>query len=300
MRRRSLWPLVLAATAACASTSPRPRQPAPAEASKRVDRPEPAAERVEFASGSLRLHGLLWRPAGGGPFPAVLFSHGSGGATPDETAGLPMTEAAARLAPLFTRRGYAFFYPFRRGQGSSADGAPSLQQVLAREERAHGTQARQRLQDMLLQTEQLEDVLAALAVLKDMPGIDRSRLVLVGHSFGGQLTILAAAHDRTVRAAVTFGAAAESWSRSADLRSILREAAHRASCPILLVQWSNDFDTEPSIALSKELGPGGPVRVAIIYPPVGSSREEGHDGLYLAVTAWEPDVFRFLAEAVSP
>jgi len=211
-----------------------------------------------------------------------------------------MTEAAARLAPLFTRRGDAFFYPFRRGQGSSADAAPSLQQVLAREERDHGAEARRRLQNRLLQTEQLEDVLAALAFLKEAPGIDRSRLVLVGHSFGGQLTLLAAAHDPTVRAAVTFGAAAESWPRSAELRSILRDASQQARCPILLVQWTNDFDTEPSIALGKDRRPAGPVRAAIIYPPVGASREEGHDGLYLAVADWEPDVFRFLEEANSP
>jgi pimeloyl-ACP methyl ester carboxylesterase len=122
----------------------------------------------------------------------------------------------------------------------------------------------------------------------------------VGHSFGGQLTLLAAAHDPSVRAAVTFAAAAGSWSRSAELRSILRNAARQARCPILLVQWTNDFDTGPTIALGKELRSGGPVRAAIIYPPVGSSREEGHDGLYLAVAEWEPDVFRFLAEEIPP
>ncbi len=69
---------------------------------------------------------------------------------------------------------------------------------------------------------------------------------------------------------------------------------------ILLLQWSNDLDTQPSIALSKEHRPGGPVRTAIVYPPVGSSREDGHDGLYLAVPDWEPDLFRFLDEAIPP
>jgi len=36
---------------------------------------------IVVRSGELRLSGLLWRPEGRGPFPAVLFNHGSGHAT---------------------------------------------------------------------------------------------------------------------------------------------------------------------------------------------------------------------------
>ena len=276
--------LVLAA-AGCAT--PRPGSAAPADS--------PLA--VEFPSGTLRLHGLLWRPAGHGPFPAVLFNHGSGGATADETARMPITEAAARLAPLFTRKGYAFFYPFRRGQGASADVAPFMQDRLAAEEREHGRAARQKLQDRLLVTEQLEDVLAALTFLKSVPEVDASRLALMGHSFGGQLTLLAAARDETVGAAVTFASAAGSWARSEEVRRILREAVERTRCPIMLVQWANDFGTEASTALGAVRRPGPPPVVAL-YPPVGSTPEDGHSGLYLAVPEWEPDVFRFLDQAL--
>ena len=41
---------------------------------------------VEFPSGKLHLTAYLWKPVGPGPFPAVLFNHGSGGATADQTA----------------------------------------------------------------------------------------------------------------------------------------------------------------------------------------------------------------------
>ena len=259
----------------------------------------PAPERVEFPSGTLRLHGLLWRPPGPAPVAAVLFSHGSGGATAGETAGMPISEAAARLAPVFVQRGYAFFYPFRRGQGPSADVAPFMQDLLAGEEQAHGPGARQKLHDMLTQTEQLDDVLAAVDFLKRAPGIAPDRIVLAGHSFGGVLTLLAVARDPTLRAAVTFAAAAVSWPRSAELRRVLRDAVGRAPCPILLVQWSNDFSTEPSTALGGETRPGVPPRRALIYPPVGSTPEDGHGGLYLAMGQWEPDVFQFLEQALS-
>jgi hypothetical protein len=43
-----------------------------------------------------------------------LFSHGSGGNEPDDTAGMQITEAADILAPFFIKHGYAFLYPFQK------------------------------------------------------------------------------------------------------------------------------------------------------------------------------------------
>jgi len=34
-------------------------------------------EEVSFAGGGAALHGFIFRPAGDGPFPAVLYNHGS-------------------------------------------------------------------------------------------------------------------------------------------------------------------------------------------------------------------------------
>jgi predicted dienelactone hydrolase len=131
-------------------------------------------QKVEFPSGTLHLKAYLWKPAGPGPFPAVLFSHGSGGKEADITAGMQITESADILAPFFIKHGYAFLYPFRRGHGPSADQAPFMQDVLRREEKEKGREARQHLQFKLLTTDQLDDVMAALAFLKTVPGIDYS------------------------------------------------------------------------------------------------------------------------------
>jgi carboxymethylenebutenolidase len=140
---------------------------------------------VEFLSGKLHLRAYLWKPAGTGPFPAVLFNHGSGGADADHTAGMPITQAANVLAPFFIKHGYAFLYPFRRGHGPSASQAPFMQDVLRREEESKGKDARQHLQFVLLATDQLDDVMAALAFLKTVPGIDPQRVAVAGHSLGG-------------------------------------------------------------------------------------------------------------------
>src|SRR6478609_6871794 len=78
--------------------------------------PPGAPQVVDVRSGQLHLKGYFWKPAGRGPFPAVLFNHGSGADDPQHTAGRTMAEAASDLAPIFLKHGYAFFYLCRRGQ----------------------------------------------------------------------------------------------------------------------------------------------------------------------------------------
>ena len=250
-----------------------------------------APETVVVPSGKLDLKAFLWKPAGRGPFPAVLFCHGSGGAGANHTAGLPISEAAERLAPLFLKHGYAFFYLFRRGQGLSADQGPFMQDMLQREEATKGEEARQHLQFVLVTTDHLDDVMAGLKFLKTAPGIDPKRLATVGHSFRGQLTLLAAERDNNIRAAVTVSAAAGSWER-------LLTAVDRSTAPIMLIQAANDYSTAPSYALADEMKRLHKPHLLKIYPPVGKTSEDGHDFLYLAIPKWEDDVFRFLDEHV--
>ena len=249
---------------------------------------------VEFPSGALRLKAYLWKPAGSGPFPAVLFNHGSGGEDADHTAGMPIAQSAYVLAPFFIKHGYAFLYPFRRGHGPSASQAPFMQDVLHREEVAKGQEARLHLQFVLLTTEQLEDVMAALVFLKTVPGIDSQRIAIAGNSFGGQLTLLAAERDKTVRAAVTFAAAAGSWERSPELRERLTSAVHNSNAAIMLTHAENDFGTTAGTALAAELKRLNKPYVLKIYPPVGLTKEDGHNNLYENIPAWESDVFEFL------
>ena len=255
-------------------------------------------ETVVVPSGKLQLKGFLWKPNGPGPFPVVLFNHGSGGADADHTAGFPITEAAEKLAPLFLKHGYAFLYLFRRGQGLSADQGPFMQDILREEEAAKGKEARQHLQFMLATTDHLDDVMAALSFLKTAPAIDAKRIAIVGHSFGGQLTLLAAERDNTVRAAVTFAVAAGSWERSLELRERLRVAAEKTTAPIMLIQAANDYSTAPSQELAEELRRLHKSYVLKIHPPVGRTADDGHNLLYLAIPQWERDVFGFLDEHV--
>jgi carboxymethylenebutenolidase len=255
-------------------------------------------ETVVVPSRKLRLKAFFWKPGGPGPFPTVLFNHGSGGADADHTAGFPITEAAEKLAPLFLKHGYAFLYLFRRGQGLSADQGPFIQDILQREEATKGKEARQHLQFVLATTDHLDDVMAALSFLKATAAVDAKRIAIAGHSFGGQLTLLAAGRDNSVRAAVTFAAAADSWGRSPELRERLQAAAEKATAPIMLIQAANDYSTAPSQALTDELRHLHKPCVLKIYPPVGRTADDGHNFLYLAIPQWEHDVFGFLDEQI--
>lgn len=253
-----------------------------------------AHETVVVPSGALQLKAFLWRPQGTGPFPVVLFNHGSGSTDPAHTGPFAITEAAEKLGPIFVKHGYAFLYLFRRGQGLSADQGPFMQDVLRAEERARGKEAGQHLQFVLMTTDHLADVLAGLKFLKNLPSIDSHRIAIAGHSFGGQLTLLVAERDTSVQAAVTFGAAATSWKNSSEVRERLLAAVRKTNSPIMLVHAANDYTTSPGKIMAEELEKLGKPYLLKIYPPAGKTPDDGHNFVYADVDRWENDVFKFL------
>jgi dipeptidyl aminopeptidase/acylaminoacyl peptidase len=138
--------------------------------------------------------------------------------------------------------------------------------------------------------------MAALAFLKTVPGIDPLRIAMAGHSFGGKLTLLAAERDGSIKAAVTFGAAAESWDRSPELRERLLTAIRQTHASIMLIHAENDFGTSAGRDMAAELQRLQKPHVLKIYPPVGKTADDGHNALYEAIPMWEDDVFKFLDE----
>lgn len=249
---------------------------------------------VTFASGDLRLRGLLYRPPGPGPHPAVLYNHGSGAATPT------YERQAAELAPHFTRRGYAFFFPLRRGQGLSAGQGEAINDRMAAALRDGGPAARMRVMAELLATEQTGDVLAALAFLKTQPGIDSARIAVAGISFGGIVTVFAAERAPGIRAAVAAAPAALAWADAPELRERLLASARGARVPVFLFQAANDQNLEPTERLAAEMARAGRPHVRKIYPPFGTGVAEGHAFGFWGADQWGPDVFAFLAEHMGP
>jgi dienelactone hydrolase len=247
-----------------------------------------APDTVSIRSGPLTLHAVVWRPAGPGPFPAVLFNHGSGPA--DAALGTPRMA----LGPLFARHGYVFLFLFRRGAGLSAgEGTNSFDRV-RQASAENGQEGRNRVQLELLEGDDLKDVMAGLAFLRSRPEVDARRVAVAGHSFGGSLTLLVAERDSAVRAALVFGGAAGSWDGSPALRARLGAAARRTTAPVFLIYAANDYTIAPAKTLAAEMERAGKPHRVKIYPPSGRSAVEGHDFVYREVSTWEPDVFAFL------
>src|SRR2546428_10777546 len=83
------------------------------------------AETVTFPSGEITLHGVLYKPEGTGPFPAVIYNHGS-------APGMMSKEAFAALGPVFASHGWVFFGPYRRREGVSVSARPCICGPIAR------------------------------------------------------------------------------------------------------------------------------------------------------------------------
>jgi len=238
---------------------------------------------VTVVSGTLQLKALLWRPQSGALVPAVLFHHGGGCAD--------ASEAPRNLGPRFAARGYAFLWLYRRGAGASRGQGECAFQQIARVRTEQGDEPALALQVQLLTTTELADAMAGLAALRKIPGIDPARVVLAGHSFGGQLAILAAERDSTVRAVLNFSGGAAVWSRSAALRASLVQALARITVPLYL-GYAIDDNAEPGKALGAELARLGKVHQLAIYP------SGGHNFVFNATHPSDADIFQFLSAHV--
>jgi dienelactone hydrolase len=278
---RTAFPLVATgaalAFAGCHSAGPRPAQ---------RDATTVSGEIVTFPSGNLMLHGVTHKPAGPGPFPAVLYNHGS-------APGMVPAQAADALGPVFSARGWLFFMPFRRGQGLSADAGPYIMNEIGAARRSGGLPAAATTMVRLLTTDHLDDQLAGLSWLRASKFVQPSRIAVAGNSFGGIETVLGAERGGFCAAIDSAGGAA-SWAKAPELRELMTRAVRNARVPVFFFQAENDHDLAPSRVLSQAMKDAGKPFEVRIFPPFGSSADEGHAFGYFGGTVWAPDVFRFL------
>lgn len=212
-----------------------------------------APEVVAFPSGNLVLHGNMYRPAGAGPFPVVVFNHGS-----------EATPHAEGQAMFYVAHGFVLFAPHRRGHGLSSDAGEYVGSL-------RGADAR--VAALVTQT---DDVMAAVAYVATLPYVDRTRVAVAGCSFGGIEALFAAERGTGIVAAIDFAGGAMSWAHSDALRERMKSAAANVRVPVLFLQAENDFDTDPSRVLFETARAAGRDVKMRIFPPWGTTHEEGH------------------------
>jgi carboxymethylenebutenolidase len=245
-----------------------------------------AAEIVAFPSGEITLHGALYRPDGPGPFPAVVYNHGS-------ASGMLSKQAFDALGPVFASHGWVFFGPYRRGQGLSASAGPYIGDQIAAAEKDGGISAGAAAMVWLLETDHLNDQLAALAWLRKQGFVQPDRIAVAGTSFGGIETVLGAERGHYC-AAIDSAGGAQSWAEAPEVQSLMTRAVRNANAPIFFFQAANDYDLSPSKALSAVMKNASKTYEMKIYPAYGSSSSDAHTFGYFGSAVWADDVFRFL------
>jgi dipeptidyl aminopeptidase/acylaminoacyl peptidase len=225
-------------------------------------------QRVTYLDGQLTLVGFVYKPNGPGPFPTVVWNHGS-----EKDPG--SQRQFDSVAEIFVPSGYAVFAPTRRGHGAS-EGVYIDDAVNALRQKGDMDGAA-RLMVRLLETEQLDDQFAGIAYAKKLPFVDTSRMAVAGCSFGGIQTLLAAERGGGFKAAFPISPAALTWDKNPEIRRRLIAAVKKITIPVLLIQPPKDPSLEPALVLGQEAKKMGKTSFTTkVYPSTMPDSEQGH------------------------
>jgi len=262
-RRTSWWATFAASVVVCVAAAAVDAQPA-------------KYTEVFYPSGGLRIQAYLYKPGGDGPFPVVLYNHGS--RIGRERQSLPFEHVGG----LLTSAGYAVLVSERRGYGRS-DGLAWPDDV-----------GKNRGRTVARLDEEADDVLAALDYLRTQPFADMRRIGVMGWSFGGIVTMLATSRSRAFAVAVDQAGGALTWNGSPDVRTALTAAAEKSTTPTLLQVAENDRTTESITTLAEIFTKRGVPHRMVIYPPFGTSAAGHLVFTERGLSVWSTDVLDFL------
>ena len=244
-----------------------------------------AAERetlsVDVDGTPIAVH--LYMPAGKGPFPLIVMSHGS----PRNEAGRAGygSGTLSSQASAYADEGVAVAVPIRRGYGGQGAWAENYGGCETANYYAAGLQS-------------ARDIRAAMRGAGAHAGIDRTRIVLMGVSAGGFGSV-AAGTGGGVKAVVSFAGGRGSRGpddvcNEANLVNAMGRYGAASRVPELWLYSENDHFFGPALAqkmLKAFNGAGG--RATFIAAPAHGS--DGHR-YFEAVSSWKPSVDAYLKQ----
>lgn len=231
-------------------------------------------------------------PEGPGPFPTLIFHHGStGGGTDPSTFATPYFPKP--LVDWFTERGWAVILPSRRGRG----GSEGLYDEGFSPDRAQGyTCDAERLLAGAMRG--LRDIEAITPEILALPFIDRQQVVVGGHSRGGTLAVLwASRHPGSARAVLNFsgGWRSTSCATATEVNQALFDDDPSRTPPALWIYGEDDslLPLPHSRAnFDAFRARGGDARFVAFDPPSGIN---GHQIVDLP-PLWQGAVSKFLGD----
>jgi dienelactone hydrolase len=244
---------------------------------------------VFYQSGELKIEAYLYKPAGDGPFPLVIYNHGN------RTGGQERLEQPSPgVGQLLTNAGYAVFVPERRGFGKSE--GPTVTQDLEGSDRNERQVRRSQAE--------ADDVLAAVDFLKSDASINVRQLALLGYSLGGQVSLFAASRSNAFVALIDQAGGSLSWNGNPVLQRAMLDAAGKLRIPTLGMVAENDATTEAVKRVYAAARASGSRAELIVYPPfTPSSPSAGTPPGHLifrpeGIRIWGADVVSFLRRHV--
>jgi dienelactone hydrolase len=179
-------------------------------------------QRVAFAGAEGPVPAYLLLPDREGPLPGVVAYHQHhsqwhwGKSEVAGRAGDPLQA----FGPALARRGVAVLAPDAVGFEDRRATRPGIEPADADGPQHHNEMSYRLVEGRLLMTTVLRDAAAAVSVLAAHAAIDRARVGVLGHSYGGNTTLFHAALDERVRFAAASGAACTYRRRMADRTGI--------------------------------------------------------------------------------
>jgi carboxymethylenebutenolidase len=290
------------ATAAAPRTSvPQETAQAPTTVSPTVT-PTVVKQKIALQSGTLTLTAFLYKPPGAGPFPAIVWNHGSGESQGTDGAvfqtPVQMEREADGIAALFVKAGYVVIAPERRGQGESQ--GSYIQTDLAQQLKDNGAIAAHQFFVQQMKGPQVDDQLTGFDYLQTQPYVDRTRIAVGGCSYGGIETIFGAARNAGYKAALALSPGAESWAGNPALQQAMVAAVSLINVPMFIIHPMADASLEPGKALGAEFQRLGKAYQLTIYPPSGTAALDGHCfGGLQGAKIWAADAIAFLDNALA-
>ena len=249
--------------------------------------------------GDVAMHAEVYKPAGPGPFPTLIFSHGRSADRLDRAnLKTPIPKGHVRY---WLSKGIAIVAPVRVGYG--ATGGPDLEVSGANFDLAGTCTSKPDFPHLAKVTREV--TLAALNWTRAQPWVDKDRMLLEGQSAGGFATLATvAAQPPGVIGYINFAGGAAGWPERApghscdpkQLRDVIGELGKTAKIPGLWFYAKND----------QYWGPDAPGEWYQAFASGGSPSEfisvselPGHDGhqlMYYGGKLWSVRVDRFVKE----
>lgn len=241
--------------------------------------PAPSAV-VELNERLLSVGGYLvtmYSPSAAGPYPLIVLNHGHDGISYPQSWDQPRWRPAL-IAKEFVRRGYAVAVPMRNGYARSGP-RPAGHFLI-----------------------QHADIIEVLNLLHHDPTLDMSRLVLVGQSLGGAVSMMLASRKGDIaglKGVINFAGA---MGPNIPFDAVLRAVSRPENVPALWIYGDTDHATSPAYLQVMEeayLSNAAPLRVTRI-----SLKKSTNDHYMISMKdrfpLFMPDVDAFLGELGLP